>query len=449
MDAVSWCRENGKLTFLGVTNAGNNQFQSGPINAILNSSSAMNTAADEIVQAVVRYDLDGVNLGIELRGNNGMRAAFANFLSVLSNKLHAQGKLLLTTVGAVFTEKQEQESFYDYAAAAQYSDYIHVILYDDFEDTGYASRGTDGAISNLTRINRVIRYAVAKMGADKLLLGTGSFATDFTRSPSKSAKDISYAEAERQRRQYGAGLNWESLSASCYYDYTDAAGASHRVYMESTTSIDARAKVMQQYGLCGFSTFYIGGEAQALWDRMSAASAYKPEIMSAMQAGLIPTELRRQYGKAITRQEFCRLIAQFLEVCPAVSEGTGSASFTDCRDSAVQTAARLGIVTGYNDGTFRPNNTITRQEAATMLTRLAKCCGMEEPNDASVSFSELSSMQAWAQDGVRFISACEDPTTNRRVMGGTGNNKFSPTATYTREQSMMTAIRLYHAIEQG
>lgn len=38
-------------------------------------------------------------------------------------------------------------------------------------------------------------------------------------------------------------------------------------------------------------------------------------------------------------------------------------------------AAALGIVTGYEDGTFRPYKTISRQEAAAMLDRLYQVLG--------------------------------------------------------------------------
>ncbi|MCC2175978.1 S-layer homology domain-containing protein [Agathobaculum butyriciproducens] len=41
-----------------------------------------------------------------------------------------------------------------------------------------------------------------------------------------------------------------------------------------------------------------------------------------------------------------------------------SAAFSDCENESVCLAAALGIVTGYDDGTFRPYQSITRQEAA-------------------------------------------------------------------------------------
>ena len=56
---------------------------------------------------------------------------------------------------------------------------------------------------------------------------------------------------------------------------------------------------------------------------------------------------------------------------------------------AIATLAGKGIINGYNDGTFRPNNAITRAEFAAIATRFAKA-----NNSGSLSFSDVSA-SAW------------------------------------------------------
>ncbi|MBR3849345.1 MAG: S-layer homology domain-containing protein [Oscillospiraceae bacterium] len=442
LDAISWCKESGRLTFLGISNALENGFTAAPVRAILAGNTE--AAADEIVDAVTKYGLDGVNMGIELGADSrDLRSAYAQFLTLLGTKLHAKGKLLLTTVGACFTDAQEQAGFYDYDTIGKASDYVHVILYDDYNDTGYPTRKTDGAVSNLTRFGRCLRYAAKKMPREKLLAGLGAYATDYN-TTAITAEDISYAEAERRRSSAGATLNWNSEHNSAVFTYT-ADGANHRVWMESAASLAARAKLVNQYNLCGTSFYYIGTGAPQLFRSVSELSSYKPEIMTALREKLIPTALRKCYNSPITRREFCSMIAAFLEARPAALPAQTPAAFSDCKDPDVLTAASYGIVNGYTGGVFRPNNTITRQEAATMLMRLAKTVGTTKPNGESLQFKELSTMQSWAKDGVSFVSACTDPVSGKRVMNGTGKDAFSPLATYTREQSAMTMIRLFHA----
>ena len=74
-------------------------------------------------------------------------------------------------------------------------------------------------------------------------------------------------------------------------------------------------------------------------------------------------------NEKITRAEFATLLSRFTEAKPA-----GTASFSDTAShwarAAIETASANGWVTGYPDGTFRPNNSITRAEAMTMINRM-------------------------------------------------------------------------------
>ncbi|WP_051287061.1 polysaccharide lyase family 8 super-sandwich domain-containing protein [Paenibacillus taiwanensis] len=80
--------------------------------------------------------------------------------------------------------------------------------------------------------------------------------------------------------------------------------------------------------------------------------------------------------------------------------------------AAIQKSAELGFVTGYEDGTFRPNGIITRGELAAMLARALK---LERVN-AAFSFADQAQTPAWAQPFIQalakagYISGYEDGT---------------------------------------
>lgn len=75
-------------------------------------------------------------------------------------------------------------------------------------------------------------------------------------------------------------------------------------------------------------------------------------------------------GAKITRAEFATLLVRY----QLVSEEVGDDPFSDISghwaDSFIKSAAAAGYLTGYPDGTFRPENTITRAEAVTMINRM-------------------------------------------------------------------------------
>lgn len=173
------------------------------------------------------------------------------------------------------------------------------------------------------------------------------------------------------------------------------------------------------------------------------------DINEAKSLGLIPDWLLYNYRNPITRKEFCDLIMKLL---PARTGKTGDQfrselgivgdkfndyTFTDTSDYNVRLAASIGIVTGYEDGSFKPNNSITREQAATMLERAANLMGTVEKTQ-SLTFSDYNTIGEWARPSVDFVTSCG-------IMNGKDIG-FDPKATYTREQAFITMLNTYHAV---
>lgn len=80
---------------------------------------------------------------------------------------------------------------------------------------------------------------------------------------------------------------------------------------------------------------------------------------------------------AITRAEFAVICARF------DTSRTGGSNFTDIEnhwaEAGIERAVSLGWIRGYTDGTFRPNQPITRAEAMTMINRML--CRIPEDED--------------------------------------------------------------------
>ncbi len=181
----------------------------------------------------------------------------------------------------------------------------------------------------------------------------------------------------------------------------------------------------------------------------------RDEVWDAMLGGLIPNDLQGAYRKDITREEFCRLMIALVEQVSGQTiadyldaQGlTVDAPFTDTDSEAVFAAYTLGIVNGVAEDAFNPDGSITRQEAAVMLSRTAKVLGLTA--DQGEDFADADSFAPWAADGISFVSGLADPTSGKKVMGGTGEGYFSPTASYSREQAYLTTLRLFNAVAES
>ena len=129
-----------------------------------------------------------------------------------------------------------------------------------------------------------------------------------------------------------------------------------------------------------------------------------------------------------------------LEDRPAAAE---SAAFTDVAADAwyadaVNWAAGEGIVSGYGNGKFGPDDLITREQMANMLYYYAQWAGLEPSAgaDALQGFQDAGQVSSWASDAVSWA-------VSSGLISGTGNQTLAPTATATRAEvaQIMMAFR--------
>ena len=119
---------------------------------------------------------------------------------------------------------------------------------------------------------------------------------------------------------------------------------------------------------------------------------------------------------------------------PAV---TGESPFTDVPagcwyTDAIVWAAQNGIVCGFGDGTFRPNEAVTRAQAAVMLYGYAAFTGADVTARADLSaYSDAGQIPAWALDAMQWANA-------RRLIVGRDSSHLVPDGKTTRAE--MAAI---------
>lgn len=155
-------------------------------------------------------------------------------------------------------------------------------------------------------------------------------------------------------------------------------------------------------------------------------------------------------GNTITRAEFVTLMNN--------AKGfwsEGSINFSDVKNgswfySAVARAVAAGYVKGYSDGSFKPGNTITRAEAAVMIANAARLSANEA---GAYRFTDVGSIPAWARGSVgavvaagymtgypdgsfyanASISRAEAVSSLNRMLGGTAYQPTQPTTPTTSD----------------
>ena len=113
-------------------------------------------------------------------------------------------------------------------------------------------------------------------------------------------------------------------------------------------------------------------------------------------------------NKTMTRAEFAAIVTRALGLAAKDTK-----AFTDVPSSKwyagyIGTANSSGIVNGVGSGKFNPDGTITRQEAAAMVARAAKLCGLDTAMDAAATkdmlaqFGDYRSVASWAKEPMAF-----------------------------------------------
>lgn len=141
-------------------------------------------------------------------------------------------------------------------------------------------------------------------------------------------------------------------------------------------------------------------------------------------------------GSNVTRAQFVRALAN-LDGVDLEQYGNGS-GFKDVKDGkwytqAVAWAVETGVVKGYSDNTFHPDELISREQMCQILANYASL----EPAQDSAPFADDSRISGWAKDAVY---ACRD----NGLIKGTGGNKFDPKGTATRAQACVITVNYYN-----
>ena len=110
----------------------------------------------------------------------------------------------------------------------------------------------------------------------------------------------------------------------------------------------------------------------------------------------------------MTRAEFAAIVTRALGLAPKATDVFSDVAAGEWYAGYIGTANKYGIVNGVGDGKFAPEGTITNQEAATMVARAAKLCGMNtelsaaNTRDMLAQFGDYVTVDDWARGSLAF-----------------------------------------------
>ncbi|WP_391574829.1 S-layer homology domain-containing protein [Cohnella sp.] len=139
-------------------------------------------------------------------------------------------------------------------------------------------------------------------------------------------------------------------------------------------------------------------------------------------------------NQSLTRAEFSVLLMRALQA----TGDDNALDFTDQTQigawarSEVAKAVEAGIIRGYDDGSFRPGETITRAEMAVMISRALK---LLDTNNQATNFADAAEIPAWAGEAVQAVQQLG-------IIEGRSSNRFAPNEPLTRAEAVVALLRM-------
>ena len=175
---------------------------------------------------------------------------------------------------------------------------------------------------------------------------------------------------------------------------------------------------------------------------VDTARYYGAAVAWAVEQGVTNGVSQTQFAphQAISRQELVTMLYRYA----GSPEMTGETSFSDVREGryfyqAVIWAEKNQIANGYPDGTFQPNQNITREQMVTFLARYAQLQDVDTASSAELDFTDAGSVSDYAQEAMAWA-------VETGLVQGMGNGKLDPKGPATRAQMATVLMRFCESI---
>ncbi len=144
-------------------------------------------------------------------------------------------------------------------------------------------------------------------------------------------------------------------------------------------------------------------------------------------------------NKTITRAEFAKFVVSALGLSPVSDPELNfkdNNSIPTWAKGYIARAIKEDIISGYADNTFKANKQITRQEMASMLVR---ALGLQEMaasrQNSSLNFDDAGGIESWARGAVSLA-------VEKGLLKGYSDNTFGPRKNATRAEAATMIVKL-------
>lgn len=255
LDYINWAHNNGIKVWAMISN----ESMIDTTSEILNDYKYRDKLINNIVNLVVKYNLDGINIDFE---NMYMedKAMFNRFLIELEPRLNEMGKALSVDVTAPDGSETWSMCF-DRNTISKVADYIIFMAYDQ----NGASSAQEGTTAGCNWVEANITKFLGQEGVnpDKLVLAVPFYTRLWVEGDEDSPYPVDMKNVDAVIPS-NVERTWDDNLKQYYVEYTEN-GALHKMWIEDTTSISAKLDLIGKYKLAGAAYWEKDRESPEVW----------------------------------------------------------------------------------------------------------------------------------------------------------------------------------------
>ncbi|WP_017754292.1 glycosyl hydrolase family 18 protein [Calidifontibacillus oryziterrae] len=429
---------------------------------------------DQIVKTIKDYKLDGINIDVEGLGPI-YRSQFTEFIQMLDKKLPNDKILSIAVAPNPWGTNKGWQGFYDYEALAECVDFLFIMTYDE---RGGGSKN-NGPVASYSFIEKSVQYALKHVSPEKIVLGIPFYGRVWNLKDVSNPNDsqdgnsqiilgesISLNKVEELMDAFDVKIEYNKESESVKGTFEVKQGepgfklkswlqplkpGTYEMWIENESSIKKKLELVHKYNLKGVGSWSLGQEDPALWQdfRLWLDGLEFSDVGInhwALKSIEFVKERKWMLGKntvttfkpedSLTRAEAAAILSRVLGLTYIEPANT---PFTDIAGQQwasenIEIVRQHGIMKGTGVTTFEPGKALTREEMAAILDRLlADKYANNIPK--KIMFTDQNQISSWAYDSIIRMSG-------NYVFSGYDDGTFKPKKNINRAEMAALLSRM-------
>ncbi len=406
--------------------------------------------SDQIVEAIEKYDLDGVNVDIE-NVTEVDRENYIELVKILREKLPVSKTVSVAVAANPSGWSKGWHASYDYEKLSEYVDYIMIMAYDEHYESGEA-----GPVASIQFVEKSIKYALNYVPKEKVVLGIPFYGRYWKEGSSYGGYGASLNQIQTLVEKYKSKITYDedvqAVKAEITITSSDTKptingrtlyAGTYTFWYENEKSIKAKLELVNKYDIKGTGSWSLGQECEETWEYYTVALNDYTEkdilfldveekrwsyddIIKVKESGYMIGKNNYTFEpeESITRAEFAVTIARALDL---EVKKVDIASYKDTKkhwaQNYIEAVREAGIMIGCGNGYFEPNSSITREEVAKVISLLKlESIGVSQ----TLKFKDIN-VSSWSYEYILDVA-------QKGFMNGYPDDKFMPQKNVTREE---------------